>query len=157
VILGYNLEIQGELAMSTDLGINDEIAEAADDFLKYPLYKVASVFTEKAEVIPAVEELRANGFAGADIEAYCGWKGADTKTYPETTPGIWENFVHAATHVGPARTYLERYERHLQDGDCVISVKVSNKEQKALAAEILHRHTNERVTYFGLLMADEIQ
>ncbi len=143
--------------MSTDLGITDEVAEAADDFLKYPLYKVVSVFTEKAEVMPAVEELRASGFAEDVIEAYCGWKGAGEKTYPETTHGVWDNFVHAATHVGPARTYLERYEQHLQDGDCVISVKVANKEQKASAAEILHRHTNERVTYFGLLTTDEIR
>ncbi len=143
--------------MSTEIGITDGIAEAADDFLKYPLYKVVSVFTEKMEVLPAIDELRASGFAQEDIEAYCGWQGANEKTYPETTHGVWENFVHAATHVGPARTYLERYEDHLQKGDCVISVKVANKEQKAAAAEILHRHTNERVTYFGLLSMDEIK
>jgi hypothetical protein len=143
--------------MSTEIGITDGIAEAADDFLKYPLYKVVSVFTEKTEVLPAIDELRASGFAQEDIEAYCGWQGANEKTYPETTHGVWENFVHAATHVGPARTYLERYEDHLQKGDCVISVKVANKEQKATAAEILHRHTDERVTYFGLLSMDEIK
>lgn len=143
--------------MSTELGITDGIAEAADDFLKYPLYKVVSVFTEKMEVMPAIDELRASGFASEDIEAYCGWQGAGEKTYPETTHGIWDNFIHAASHVGPSRTYLERYEKHLQDGDCIISVKVANKEQKAAAAEILHRHTDERVTYFGLLSTDEIR
>lgn len=143
--------------MSTEIGITDGIAEAADDFLKYPLYKVVSVFTEKMEVLPAIDELRASGFSSEDIEAFCGWQGANQKTYAETTHGIWENFLHAAGHVGPSRTYLERYEQHLQDGDCVISVKVSNKEQKAAAAEILHRHTNERVTYFGLLSMDEIK
>lgn len=143
--------------MSTELGITDGIAEAADDFLKYPLYKVVSVFTEKREVLPAIDELRSGGFAAEDIEAFCGWQGSGEKTYPETTHGIWDHFLHAASHVGPSRTYLERYEQHLQAGDCVISVKVANKEQKALAAEILHRHTEERVTYFGLLAADEIK
>ncbi len=143
--------------MNTEPETADEIAVAADDFLKYPMYKVVSVFQDADEVVMAVNELQASGFGGDEIEAFCGWEGLKSAVYPGTKPGVWQNFVHAARHVGPDRTYLERYEKHLQDGDCLIMVHVENKERKAEAAKVLHRHTKERVTYFGLLMADEIK
>jgi len=135
-----------------------DIAAAADEFFAYPMYKVVSVFQEPDSIAAAVEELQGAGFSGNEIEAFCGWQGLrEAIRYNGVKPGVWENFLHAAKHVGPPRIYLERYERHLQDGDCIIMVRVENKAQKAAAAEILHRHTNERVTYFGLLMADEIK
>ncbi|MEQ1604637.1 MAG: hypothetical protein ABL999_07185 [Pyrinomonadaceae bacterium] len=143
--------------MSTKPELAKEIAVANDDVLGYPYYKVVSVFYEPDTVMAAINDLEAAGFTSDVIEAFCGWGGLKEASYKGTNPGIWENFVHAAKHVGPERTYLERYEKHLQDGDCIIMVKVDNKETKAKAAEILHRHTNERVTYFGLLMADEIK
>lgn len=144
--------------MSTKAETTDAVAAAADDFLAYPMYKVVSVFHDSTAVGSAVEELQTAGFGGDEIEAFCGWQGLrDATTYKGTKAGVWETFVHAAKHVGPERTYLERYEKHLQDGDCLIMVRVDNKERKASAAEILHRHTEERVTYFGLLMADEIK
>ena len=60
-------------------------------------------------------------------------------------------------HVGPDRMYLDRYERHLHDGHCMILVSVTNQVRKERAARILHNHTNERVTYFGLLSANEVK
>ncbi len=144
--------------MSTEPKTSDDVAAAADDFLSYPMYKVVSIFQDADKVVAAVEELQAVGFGGDEIEAFCGWQGLREATpYRGTKPGVWEQFIHAAKHVGPERIYLERYEKHLQDGDCLIMVRVENKERKAAAAEILHRHTDERVTYFGLLMADEIK
>ena len=143
--------------MSTELKAAGETETVADDFLAYPMYKVVSVFTDPGEVAAAVDELHANGFTDDVIEAFCGWQGLKSQTFKGTKPGVWESFVHAAKHVGPERTYLERYEKHLQDGDCMVMVRVAKKAQKELAAEILHRHTQERVTYFGLLMADEIK
>ena len=128
-----------------------------DDFLTYPIYKVVSVFTDPDEVQACVAELQAKGFLAEDIEAFCGWEGQKRMDFAGTRHGVWATFIRAIQHVGPDRTYLERYEKHLQDGDCMIMVSVRNKERKAKAAEILHTHTNERVTYFGLLAADEIQ
>ncbi|MFZ1702316.1 MAG: hypothetical protein WBO10_07775 [Pyrinomonadaceae bacterium] len=128
-----------------------------DDFLAYPLYKVVTVFKDHDHVVPAVRELQAAGFSEADIEAFCGVDGEKRLDFEGTRHGVWATFLRAVQHVGPDRTYLERYEQHLQDGDCMIMVKVTKKEEKELAAEILHRHTDERVTYFGLLMVDEIQ
>jgi hypothetical protein len=130
---------------------------AHDDFVKYPIHKVVSVFTDKSKVNAAVAELREAGYPEADIEAFCGMKAEDSVEFDGVSHGVWSNFVHAARHVGPGRTYLERYERHLSDGDCLVMVKVTSSVRKQRAADILHRHTDERVTYFGLLMADEVQ
>lgn len=145
--------------MTTDPDITTETGFPApdDDFLTYPIHKVVSVFTNPNEVGAAVEELQANGFTMDDIEAFCGWQGEKRMDFEGTRHGVWAELVRAIQHIGPDRTYLERYEKHLQDGHCMIMVKVMKKERKEKAAEILHRHTDERVTYFGLLMADEIK
>ena len=130
---------------------------AHDDFVKYPIHKVVSVFTDKSKVNAAVDELREAGYPQEDIEAFCGIKSEEPIVFEGTTHGVWSNVMHAARHIGPGRTYLERYERHLSDGHCLVMVKVTSSTRKQRAADILHRHTDERVTYFGLLMADEIQ
>ncbi len=128
-----------------------------DDFLTYPIHKVVSVFEDPNDVGAAVAELQAKGFTLNDIEAFCGWESKNELDFEGTQRGVWGSFLSAARHVGPARTYVERYEEHLKKGHCMIMVKVMKKDRKERAAEILHRHTKERVTYFGLLMADEIK
>ena len=144
--------------MSTEPERAEAATHSSDDVFSYPLYKVVSVFTDPDAIVPAVEELRASGFGDDEIEAFCGWQGMKEATdYDGTQTGIWEHFVHAVEHIGPNRTQLEGLEKHLQDGHCIIMVKVSKNETKAKAAEVLHHHTNEKVIYFGLLMTDEIK
>jgi len=145
--------------MTTDPHITTDAGFPApdDDFLTYPIHKLVSVFEDPNEVAAAVEELREHGFTMDDIEAFCGWNNEKDLHFEGARSGVWDTILHAGRHIGPARTYIERYERHLQDGHCLIMVKVTKKDRKALAADILHRHTEERVTYFGLLMADEIK
>ena len=128
-----------------------------DDFLTYPIYKVVTVFEQPENVNAAVEELTANGFTIDDIEAFCGYQGEKRMDFDGTRNGVWATFIRAIQHIGPDRTYLERYEKHLSDGHCMIMIRVEKKERKAKAAEILHKHTSEQVTYFGLLAASEIR
>ena len=128
-----------------------------DNFLTYSIHKVVSVFKDPDDVMAAVEELQASGFSADDIEAFCGLQGQKSMDFEGTRHGVWSTFLRAMQHIGPDRTYLERYEKHLQDGHCMVMVKVTKKRHKDRAAKILHAHTGERVTYFGLLMADEIQ
>ncbi len=145
--------------MTTDPQISTDAGFPApdDDFLTYPIHKLVSVFEDPDEVAAAVEELQANGFTMDDIEAFCGWETKHERDFDGTQRGVWASVLHSARHVGPARTYVERYENHLQKGHCMIMVKVTKNDRKEKAAEILHRHTKERVTYFGLLTADEVK
>lgn len=130
---------------------------AHDDFLTYPLHKVVSVFENPKDVDAAIDELNAHGFTIDDIEAFCGIAGEKRMDFDGTRHGVWTAFLRAMQHIGPDRTYLERYEKHLAEGHCMIMVSVRNKERKNTAGRILNHHTKERVTYFGLLAADEIK
>jgi hypothetical protein len=129
----------------------------ADEFAMYPLYKVVSIFDDPAIVDAAVAELKDHGFKEDDIEAYCGLEGKKDLHFHGTRKGKLAGLIRAIQHVGPERTYLERYEKGLDEGRCLIAVAVRNKERKDTAGRILNHHTNERVTYFGLLAADEIK
>jgi hypothetical protein len=127
------------------------------DFGVYPLHKVVSVFTSADDMEAAFEELNANGFSKDDIEAFCGVEQEKRSEIVHARRGVWSAFLMAIQHLGPDRTYIERYEEHLKKGHCLIMVTVGNKLKKERAARILHKHTGERVTYFGLLSASEIK
>ena len=126
------------------------------DFLKYPTYKVVSVFADHTKVDAAVSELRSAGFTEDDIEAFCGVEEAKRVDFEGTKHGVWDHLLRSFQHVAD-RTFLEPYERHLAAGHCMIMVKVKNNARKTKAAEILHHHTGERVNYFGLLTVGEIK
>lgn len=128
-----------------------------EGFLEYPIYKVVSVFENPDDVDAAVADLSSNGFSIDDIETFCGLEGSSERDFKGTQLGIWASFIHAFQRVGPERTYLERYEKALNEGHCLLMVQVQKEDRKQKAAEILHSHTGERVTYFGLTMADEIK
>jgi hypothetical protein len=128
-----------------------------DDFLTYPLHKVVTVFDDPSKMETAVAELRESGFSDDDIEAFCGFDGEKRMDFTGASHGVLATILRSMQHIGPDRTYLERYEKHLHEGHCMIMVSVQTKLKKERAARILHHHTAERVTYFGLLVADEIR
>lgn len=128
-----------------------------DDFITYPLHKVVSVFDDPAAVDAALAELRESGFKDDDIEAFCGIAGEKRMDFDGAGHGVWTKLLRSMQHIGPDRMYLERYEKNLREGHCMIMVSVRSKLKKERAARILHHHTKERVTYFGLLAANEIK
>lgn len=138
-------------------GTSPETDSSHYDFLTYPLHKLVSVFDSAEKMGAAVDELKANGFSEDVIEAFCGIEGEHRLDLTGEDHGFWSSLLRNVQHVGPERTYLDRYERHLRDGDCMVMVSVTSQVRKKRAARILHHHTNERVTYFGLLSANEVK
>ena len=130
---------------------------AHDDFITYPLHKVVSVFEKAAEVDAVLAELGEHGFKEEDVEAFCGIDGEKRIDFDGVRHGTLAAILRSAQHLGPDRTYLERYEHKLAEGHCMVLVKVRDALHKAKAARIMHNHTTERVTYFGSLVIDEIQ
>lgn len=128
-----------------------------DDFIAFPIHKLVSVFESPHDADAAVEELTSNGFSEDDIEAVCGLEGERRMDFAGTKHGFAGMVLRNFQHIGPDRTYLERYEKHLHDGHCIVIVNVKSKLRKERAARILHHHTDERVTYFGALSATEIR
>jgi hypothetical protein len=130
---------------------------ARDDFITYPLHKVVSVFKSQSDVDAVLAELRGHGFKDEDIEAFCGVEGEKRIDFRGVRHGTLATILRTAQHIGPDRTYLERYEQKLSDGHCMVLVKVRNAGRKESAARIMHGHTKERVTYFGFLVIDELK
>ena len=138
-------------------GTSPETDPSHYDFLTYPLHKLVSVFDTEEKMNAAVGELRINGFSDDVIEAFCGFEGEKRLDFSGEAHGFWTSLLRNVQHVGPDRTYLERYEQALGEGHCMVMVDVANQVRKERAARILHKHTDERVTYFGLLSASEMK
>jgi hypothetical protein len=127
-----------------------------ESFMGYPLHRLVSVFESPEDMQAAVDELRESGYPEDCIEAFCGVAGEKRMDFEGIDHGTWGKLIRSLQHIGPDRTYLERYESHLQDGHCMVMVKVTNPTRKERAARILHNHTRQQVTYFGLLTATEV-
>ena len=144
--------------MGTQANANEQAdLQVFEDFLSYPLHKVVTIFEDPDSMEAAVAELRGSGFGETDIEAFCGYQDEKQMDFTGAKRGVLATVLHSMKHIGPDRTYLERYEKHLNDGHCMVMVSVRTKLKKDRAARILHQHTGARVTYFGLLAADEIK
>ena len=132
------------------------VLTAEDEFLTYPIHNVVGVFDDRGTARAVVAELISHGFAEKDIVRYHGTEGEDKIDFEGTRHGTLTTLVRALQHIGPDRTYLDRYEKYLHDGDSIVMVRVGTKGRKQSAAEVMHKYAVHRVTYFGLLMIEEV-
>ena len=70
--------------------------------------------------------------------------------------GTMAELLRSLQRIGPDRTYLERYEKFMRDGDCLLMVRVPEEQRRQLAADIMRKHSPHRVTYFGMLVIEEV-
>ena len=133
-----------------------EVLTADDAFLTYPIHNVVGVFDDREAAKAAVEELLSHGIAEKDIVIYHGTEGEEKIDFQGTRHGSVSTLVRALQHIGPDRTYLDRYEKYLHEGDSIVMVRVGTKGRKQSAAEVMHKYSVHRVTYFGLLMIEEV-
>jgi hypothetical protein len=139
--------------------MNNEAASEThveDDFLAFPIHKVVSGFKDQATVDAAIGDLLSHGFKVDDIEGICGVDAERRMDFAGTRHGTLTTFLRNLQHIGPDRQFLERYEQYLRDGQCLIMVSVRDKLKKAAAAEIMHKYTDQKVTYFGLLAISDL-
>ena len=132
------------------------VLTAEDAFLTYPIHNVVGVFDNRAAARAAVDELISHGFAEKDIVRYHGTEGEEKIDFEGTRHGSLTTLVRALQHIGPDRTYLDRYEKYLHAGNSIVMVRVGNKGRKKSAADVMHKHAVHRVTYFGLLMIEYV-
>jgi hypothetical protein len=132
------------------------VLTADDEFLSYPIHNVVGVFDDRDAARAAVAELISHGFAEKDIVIYHGTEGEKKIDFEGTRHGSLTTLIRALQHIGPDRTYLDRYEKYLHAGDSIVMVRVATKGRKQSAADVLHKHAVHRVTYFGLLVIEEV-
>ena len=133
------------------------MSETSDtDFVAFPIHNLVGVFHSADALNSVVAELEENGFAGDAMRSFSGEEGVKEMDFDGATHGRIAELLRYLQHIGPSRTYLDRYEKYLQDGDAILMVHAPNETQKQIAAEIMKKHAAHRVTYFGTLVIEEV-
>ncbi len=127
--------------------INSEQAFTPD-----PMFKLMGIFEDSNAGVAAAGELKANGFDPADIELFCGVPGAATYDFSGDEHGLIAKMLRAFRNITFDRVIMERYEKALHLGHCVVMVHIHKDIRKEEAVAIIHRHGAAQVDYFGLAM-----
>jgi len=134
----------------------DEERTRAEDFVVYPLHNLIAVFHGVDSLNVAMNDLKENGFARDDMRSFIGQEGIQGMDFAGSAHGRVSELLRSLQHIGPDRTYLERYEKYMQDGDCILMVHAPQTERKEIAAEIMRKHSAHRITYFGTFVIEEV-
>jgi len=127
--------------------INDGEAFTPD-----PMFKLMGIFEDSNDGVAAVDELRTNAFEPNDIELFCGVPGAETYDFSGDEHGLIAKMLRAFRNITFDRVIMERYEKALQRGHCVVMIHIRKDIRKDEAVAIIHRHGAAQVDYFGLAM-----
>ena len=126
------------------------------DFVATPLHNLVAVFHGVDSLNLAIKELKENGFARGDIRSFIGQEGIHELDFDGSAHGSTAEALRYFQSMGPDRTYLERYEKYMRDGDCILMVYAPHEKQKLLGAGILRKHAVHRITYFGTFLIEEV-
>ena len=143
--------------MSTNAG-QSKVVDINNDqaFTPDPLYKLMSIFEDSTAGVAAAAELADSGFDKSDIELFCGVPGAETYDFTGESHGLGAQFLRAFRNITYDRVIMDRYQNALRDGHCVLMVHIHKSQQKAAAAEIIHKYNTAQVDYFGLAMTETL-
>ena len=133
-----------------------ERGSGAGGFVAFPIHSLVAVFHSVDKLNVAMGELKEQGFARDEVRSFVGEGGMQEMDFDGTAHGRVAELLRYLQHIGPARTYLERYEKYMQDGDSVLMVHAPQEQRKQIAADIMKKHSAHRVTYFGMLVIEEV-
>lgn len=119
------------------------------EFWRYPSHTVLGVFDDPDQVADAISSLRRSNFADETIEVLCGTEGEKQVDFTGEKHGWWGTFVRTLQNLSTERLFLEYYQKELHAGHYLLEVKVTDSDEKRLAAKILNDGHAKRVTYFG--------
>jgi hypothetical protein len=140
-----------EAKSSKVVDINSEQAFTPD-----PLFKLMGIFEDSDAGVSAADDLRVNGFDAEDIELFCGVPGAETFDFSGKEHGLVAKMLRSFRNITFDRVIMDRYEKALNEGHCVLMVHIRKTPMKDEAAAIMHRYGAVQVDYFGLAMTEAI-
>jgi hypothetical protein len=126
------------------------------DFVFSPLHNLVGVFHTEDSMNATIDELEKSGFERHDMRTFTGAAGIEDLDFDGSGNGSAAELLRSLQRLGPDRTYLDRYEKYLQDGDCILMLHVPEEEQKKLAADIIRKESVHRITYFGTFVIEEV-
>ena len=136
--------------------MSESAQERESAFIATPIDNLIAVFHDIDDLNTSVDELKQAGFAEAALRSFIGEEGIRDMDFDGSSNGPAAELLRYLQRIGPDRTYLERYESFMKDGDSLLMVYAPEKGKRDTAADILRKHSAHRVTYFGTLMIEEV-
>src|SRR4051794_39825442 len=102
----------------------------ANDFVAFPLHCLVGVFHSIDAVNRVIDELTKNGIESEDIRSFIGEAGIRDLDFEGLAHGWISELLRYLQHIGPSRTYLDRYEKYMRDGDGILMVHAPHEKQK---------------------------
>ena len=130
--------------------------QPSKDFVAFPVHSLIAAFHSTEALNEVVDELKKNGFADEAIRSFIGEEGIRELDFEGSAHGWIAELLRYLQHIGPDRTYLDRYEKYMRDGDGLLMVHAPDEKQKQIAADIMKKNAAHRVTYFGMLVIEEV-
>jgi hypothetical protein len=108
------------------------------EFEKYGVSKVVGVIDDKTEADTARLALTSIGIPDAMIEVFCGLEGEHNLDLKGESHGFLDHIGRILEHVLLVDSlHMDRYEKELLSGHCVIQVYTTDSQTREQAREIL--------------------
>ncbi len=136
--------------------MNDNESNERSDFIAAPIDNLIAVFHDVEALYASIDELKRAGIPEGAMRAFVGEEGIRAMDFDGTENGPAAELLRYLQKIGPDRTYLDRYESYMRDGDCLLMVHAPEDGRRQRAAEILKKNSAHRVTYFGPFLFEEV-
>ncbi|MCC6824271.1 MAG: hypothetical protein IT172_00820 [Acidobacteria bacterium] len=134
------------------ISIND-----AQSFAEDPLYRIIGIFEDPDAGLNVAAELQANDFDAEDISLFCGIPGEYAYDFTGEGHGPIAKFLRLFRKMTFDRVIMERYQRALHEGHCILMVRIHHDPRKHEAGAIMNKHGATQVDYFGLAITENVQ
>ena len=121
------------------------------EFPSYITSKVVAIIDDKAQVETACAALTSAGFTNDMIEVFCGLEGEHDLDLKGESHGYLHHLKRKLVHFMQMQSLaMDRYERALLTGHCVIQVHTDSNSWKQ-AHEILKSSSGHFIYFYGQL------
>ena len=125
-------------------------------FLAYPTNRLVAVFDCDADAQATLDDLSSAGFAKS-FDIFCGPAGARLIDFSGEEHGYLARLSRTLHHLNvPEGAQMDRYERELEAGHCIIMVQADEADSQRRALEIMTSHGAHFINRYGRWMMEEV-
>jgi hypothetical protein len=136
--------------------MNPDTTPAGEGLLDYAHSRLVAVFDAHDRVDAAVAALASAGFAES-FDVQCGVAGARLIDFSGRDHGPLARLSHALHELTAEGSHMQHYERELNDGHCVITVRTKDADHRQRALDILVAHQGHFINQFGTWTVETLQ
>jgi hypothetical protein len=137
--------------------MEDASNKEGEEFSNYRTSKVVAIIDDKAQADTACAALTSAGFTKDMIEVFCGLEGAHELDLEGESHDYLQHVKRKLQHFMLMQGLaMDRYERALLDGHCVIQVRTDSNSREQ-AHEILKSSGAHFINFFGQLIKEVLE